>query len=286
MNIKLTNVLSQVQGVSGIKMIEAIIAGERDTHKLLLLCDKRIIKQKSELVLKALEGNYNSTWLFMLEQNLTLWKLHEKQIVVTDQKIDQLLKELAEGKPDITSDGNVKSIRHHKPQIKNLHEKMLKIYGVNANMVPGITDYSLLRLLGETGTDMSRFPTEKHFVSWCQLSPGKDQSGKYRKRIKIKMGSKAGQIFREAAQSLINSKHVAIGAFIRRLRGRKDAAVAIKAGAAKIAKTFYNLLTKGKDYVEEGVKKYEELLLLREKKNLQKLALKHNMQLVEIQRTT
>jgi transposase len=282
MNIKLTNVLSQIHGASGIRIIEAIIGGERDPQQLLLLCDSRIVEQKAEQVLKALEGNYNESWIFLLNQGLVMWKMHQQQIIVMDNKIASLLDKLEKGKAFVKSVGKIKPIRHHAPKIKDLHQKMLNIYGVDGSSLSGITDYTLLRLLGEVGTDMSRFATVKHFVSWCQLAPVLHQSGRMNKRIKIRSGSKAGQIFREIAQALISSKHIAIGAFMRRIRYRKDSKIAIKAGARKLAEAFYRLLTKGKDYVERGVINYTKQLEEKEKKFLEKLASKHNLKLVTV----
>ena len=283
MNIKLTGVLSQIHGVSGTRLIEAIIEGERDTTKLLLLCDKRIIKAKSEQVIKALEGNYNDSWLFLLEQNLHMWKLHQQHIVVIDKKIEQILEELEKNKPEVEGVVPAKLIRHHPPKVKALHQKLLNIYGVDGTSLSGFNDYTLLRLLGEVGTDMERFPTVKHFVSWCQLAPICNQSGKMRRRIKVKNGSKAGQIFRDVAHGLLSSKYIAIGAFMRRIKAKKDSKIAVKAGARKLAEAFYYLLTKGTDYVEQGVAKYEQQIKEREKAFLEKLALKHNLALVQIE---
>lgn len=258
----------------------AIVAGKRDPHQLLLLCERRIVEQKAEQVLKALEGNYNESWIFLLEQNLILWKRYQQQITIIDAKIEELLDQLEKGKPAVASQTKIKPIRHHAPKIKDLHQKMLNIYGVEGSSLSGITDYTLLRLLGEVGTDMSRFATVKHFVSWCQLTPVLNQSGKMQRRIKIRSGSKAGQIFREIAQGLLNSKHIAIGAFMRRIKSKKDSKIAIKAGARKIAEAFYNLLTKGKAYVEIGVVNYTRQVEEKEKKFLEKLAMKHNFKLV------
>jgi transposase len=280
MNIKLTNVISQIHGASGIRMIEAILAGQRDPHELLLLCDKRIVEKKAEQVLKALEGSYNESWLFLLEQNFYMWQLHQQQIAVIDRKIEELLLELERGKMEVKPAVKAKAIRHHAPKVKELNQKLLNIYGVDGNCLPGINDYTLLRLLGEVGTDMSRFPTEKHFTSWCQLAPNKNDSGKMRRRIRIRSGNKAGQIFREAAQGLLNSKKIAIGAFMRGVRSRHDSPVAVKAGARKIAAAFYNLLTKGIAYVEKGAVEYQRQMEEKEKKFLAKLALKHNFTLV------
>lgn len=279
MNIKLTNVLSQIHGVSGIKVIETILQGERDPQKLLMLCDSRIIKNKAEQVKKALVGNYNETWLFLLEQNLKMWKLHQVHLLTIDKKIEDLLEELTTYRPTIESDTAEKPVRHHKPNIKKLHQKLLNLYGINVSSLSGLTDYSLLRLVGETGNELSRFPTAKHFISWCQLSPRNSQSGKVNRKIKLKNKSKAGQIFREAARSLLQSKEIAIGAFMRRIRSKKGAPVAIKAGARKIAISYYNILTKGQEYVEAGIKQYELKLKARELKLLTLLADKHQIQL-------
>lgn len=251
---------------------------------LLNLCHTSIKNKKAEQVMNALEGDYNENWLFLLSQSLKLWKIHEQELLIVDARIELLLTDLEKGKAFVYSDRKAKPIRHHKPEIKELHQKLLNIYGVDANCLPGVTDYSLLKLLGETGTDLSgRFPTKKHFTSWCGLAPGKNQSGSRSKKSKTKNRSNAGQMFREIAQSLLNSKYIAIGAFIRKLKNRKDSRIAIKAGARKIAEAYYNLLTKGADYVEQGVQTYERQLKEKEQKYLQKLALKHGLKVVEIQ---
>jgi transposase len=283
MNIKLAEVLSQVHGVSGLNIIEAIISGERDKEKLLSLCHESIKSKKREQVLLALDGNYNDTYLFVLALNCKLYKLHQDQLYVIDKQIETVLSCLEQGKEEVVGTRKAKPIRHHKPSIEQLHQKLLNIYGVDANCLPGITDYTLLKLLGEVGEDMSRFATVKHFVSWCQLAPSHNQSGLRSKRARVRNGSKAGQIFRELAMGLINSNKIAIGAFIRRLRGRKDAGVAIKAGARKLAEAFYNLLTKGADYVEQGVLRYEQQLKEREQRYLTRMAAKHGLQLIEKQ---
>ena len=283
MNIKLTEVISQIHGASGIKMIKAMIEGNRDKDYLLSLCDTRIIKHKEEAVLKALEGNYNDTYIFLLEQNLKLWEMHQQQITVIDKRISQLLEQMSHDKAVPATGGKSKSVRHHRPNIEGLHQMLISLYGVDATSVSGINDYTLLRLVGETGVDMTRFATSKQFVSWCGLSPKHHQTGKTSKRVKGTRCNKTGQIFKEIAQSLINSKHIAIGSFIRKLRARKDAAIAIKAGARKLAIAYYDTLTKGRDYVEQGIRKYEEQIATREKAALHKLAKKYHVEIIEKQ---
>jgi transposase len=280
MNIKLKNVLSQIHGVSGLRMIEAILKGERDSEKLLSLCYTSVIKNKSEEVRKALEGNYNESWLFLLSQNLKMWKQHQAHLLAIDKKIEGLLEELTINRESVNSSVKEKPIRHHKPEIDQLHQKMLNLYGVNVSTLSGITDYSALRLVGETGYDLTKFPSAKHFISWCRLSPRNSQSGKMNRRLRTKTTSKAGQIFREAAQTLIQSKKTAIGAFMRKIRSRKGAQVAIKAGARKLAAAYYNIVTHGLEYVELGIKNYEEKNRQREIRLLSLLADKHNMSLI------
>lgn len=283
MNIKLTCVISQIHGSSGIRMIEAIIAGQRDAQSLLLLCDERIKSKKGVEVLKALEGDYNDTYLFMLNQNLDMWKQHQQQVAIIDRRIGLLLKDLVHDKPEVKHPalGQAKPVRHHKPQIPNLHSMMVQLFGVNVSSISGINDYTLLRLIGETGVDMGRFPSLKQFTSWCGLSPGHHQSGKRSQWIKRARCNKAGQIFKQVAQSLENSKYTAIGAFIRKLKVRRGPAVAYKAGARKLAEAFYNTLTKGEAYVEQGTKNYEQQLKVKELILIKKLAKKHQLQIIE-----
>jgi transposase len=282
MNIKLKNVISQIHGESGLRVLRAIINGERCPEKLLQLCHKSIREKKSEEVKKSLEGNYSERYILLLKENLRLWEEHQLSINNIEKQISALLDELRTENKDIEVNTPSSAARHHNPQIQDLHKKNVQIYnGVDLTRIAGVNDSTMLRLLGEIGTDLSRFPSAKHFISWLGLSPRNKQSGKMKRRIKTRENNQAGLIFRQSAQSLLNSKHNAIGAFMRRLRGRKDAGVVIKAGARKIAIAVYNAVTKGLDYVERGTVKYAEQLDLRERRTLQKLATKLNYQLVE-----
>ena len=129
-----------------------------------------------------------------------------------------------------------------------------------------------MQLLAETGPDVKKWPTEKHFTSWLGLSPGQNNSGKMRRNAKKKGRPKAGQIFRVIAQGLINSKDIAIGSFGRRLRGRKGSSIAIKAMARKVAVLYWRVMAKGLDYAEQGIKRYDEQLLANKMKTFNKLA--------------
>jgi len=281
MNIKLRNVISQIHGASGLRIINAVLSGERDPEKLAALCHERILEKKREDVIKSLEGNYQESYLLLLKENLRLWEEHQKSILHVEQQIEKLLEKLNRDNKHLEVSSPGKPSRHHQPKIGGLHKTMVQMYGgINLTSIAGINDSTMLRLLGEVGNDMGRFPTKKHFVSWLGLSPKNKQSGKMKKSIRSRSNN-AGLIFRQSAQSLLASRHNAIGVFIKRLKGRKGAKVAIKAGARKIAEAFYDALTKGMDYVEQGGEKYLEQVRLNEIRLMNKLAKKHMFTLVD-----
>jgi hypothetical protein len=149
--------------------------------------------------------------------------------------------------------------------------------GKDATVISGITDYTWMQLLAETGSDLTKWPTEKHFTSWLGLSPGQNDSGKKKRNAKKKGRPQAGQIFRVIAQGLINSKDIAIGSFGRRLRGRKGPRIAIKAMARKTAILYWRVMVKGIDYAEKGIKNYEEQLLVNKMKTWTRLTKELNI---------
>ncbi len=284
MNIRLKEVISQIHGVSGLKVIEAILKGERDKEVLLKLCDIRIIKNKKASILKALNGKYTKAGLFALQQALDAYYFYQNQISQCDQEIEKIIHRMGKGRKDKDLDQKRKPIRHNKPNVKDLGANMLDIFdGKDATVISGITDYAWMRLLSETGTDMSRWPTKKHFTSWLGLAPGQHWSGKKRRNKRKQGRPKAGQIFREIAQSLINSKNIALGAFGRKLRAKKGPAKAIKGMARKLAELYWKVMVKGIEYVEIGIKNYEEMQLLKKRKTIEKLARELNYQISIIQ---
>jgi transposase len=284
MNIRLKEVISQLHGVSGLKVIEAILKGERDKEVLLKLCDTRIIKNKKNDILKALNGKYTKAGLFALQQAFDAYNFYQKQIAQCDQEIEKIIHRMGKGSKDNDLGQKRKPIRHNKPNVQDLGANMLDIFdGKDATVISGITDYTWMQLLSETGTDMSRWHTQKHFTSWLGLAPGQHWSGKKRYNKRKQGRPKAGQIFREIAQSLINSKNIALGAFGRKLRAKKGPAKAIKAMARKLAELYWKVMVNGIEYVELGIKNYEEMLLAKKRKTLEKLARELNYQISSIQ---
>jgi hypothetical protein len=127
---------------------------------------------------------------------------------------------------------------------------------------------------------MSPWPTEKHFTSWLKVAPMRSSSGKMSKRVRLKRHNNAGLIFRNLAQGILNSKHIALGSFGRRIRAKRGSPVAIKAIARKIACYYYRVMTQGNDFVEKGIQAYEDHLKEKQKKYLEKMAWQLNLQLV------
>lgn len=279
MNIRLKEVLSQIHGASGLAIIEAILKGERNKEKLLKLCHNSVIKNKKEEILKSLNGKYTQSGLFALQQAFDAYNFYQKQILQCDEMLDKILTKMGNTGGNITSQSPRKPIRHNKPNIDHLGMHLMKIFdGKDATTLSGITDYTWMQLLSETGTDLSRWPTKKHFTSWLGLSPGQHSSGKM-KRNRRKLGHPlAGQIFRKIGQSLLNSKNIALGSFGRKLRAKKGPSIAVKAVARKLAESYWNIMVNGLTYVETGIKKYEENLLAQKHKTILRLANELNLQ--------
>lgn len=284
MNIRLKDVISQIHGKSGLAIIQAILNGERDRDKLVKLCHGSILKKKREKIYKSLQGRYTEAGLFALKQAYDAYGFYQKQIAECDKKIDHIINKMGDSGKGQQLTQPRKPIRHNKPEVKDLGKNMLNIFqNKDAGIISGITDYTWLQLYSETGRDLSQWPTEKHYTSWLGLSPGQNNSGKKNRNRKKKGHPAAGQIFRIAAQSLIESKNTALGAYGRRLRARKGPQVAIKAVARKLAEIYWRAMVKGLEYVEYGVQHYEEQLKKQQMKTLHRLANELNVQITPTQ---
>jgi transposase len=280
MNVKLHDAISSLTGQSGFAVIRAILAGERDPQALLDLCDVQIRKKKAERVREALRGTWKTEHLFALNQALKAWEFYQTQIAECDHAIEAELNEAA-GPVDPSDPG----ARGHKPASSNapdiaaLHGLLMKLCdGHDATTIPAITDYSLLQLIGEVGTDLKKWKSAKHFTAWTGLAPGSHQSGKRRGHVS-RHRNRAGRMFCMLAQSLARSVDKALGGFYRRLKARRGGLIANQALARKLAAMFWNVMVHGTAYVEEGLKKYESRVLDTEQRTLKKLARKHGFTL-------
>ena len=274
LNVKLHTVISQINGVSGLAVVRAILQGERDPAKLTDLCDVRILKKKRARVERSLHGLWQDEHLFALKQALAGWEFCEAQVKECDAAITGQLAVLTRDLtlPEVKGPPP-KSGRHHVLAVPKLHEHLLALSGGHdATVLPGFTVTSWLKTLSEVGTDLSRWPNDKAFCSWLGLSPGKDQSGKKNRRARHRPKTTAGQIFRLAAQSVGRSCYLALGGFYRRLKARTNAAIATVATARKIAVLYYDTMRHGQAYVERGLEAYEKADRERQQRRLEKRA--------------
>ena len=264
MNIKLHEVISETAGISSMKVLKSIVEGERSAEVLLDLCDKRIKDKKRTEVIASLEGNYRIEHIFALKQAIEGYEFYQKQIKECDNEIEKILNTInkaSEANSNTKDKTNkkiqIKKIRRHAPSY-DLEGKLSELTeGVNLSVLPGMTAYNSLQLISEIGTDMSRWPTEKHFTSWLSLAPQTHQSGKMANKGKTKRHkNKASQILRISARTIGRSK-TALGAFYRRISRLKDAPTAITATARKLAIQIYNLLKNKNEYKEFGSEAYE-----------------------------
>jgi transposase len=286
MNIKFHDVISDLTGVSGLKVVRAILAGQRDPQQLFLLCDVQIQKKKRDLVIESLRGTWAPEHLFALGQALAVWEFYQKLLSECDRQIEIVLQELA-GPADPHSPGssgiNSKPPGKNAPQIEQLHQLLVRLCGGrDVTTVPGVGDYLLLQLLAETGPDLSAWPSEKHFTAWLGLAPGTHQSGKRKGSVK-RQRNRAGRIFCTGARSLAQSVDKALGGFYRRMAARKGGLLAMKALARKLAELYYRVLKHGLEYAERGLRQYEQKYAESQRRLLAKLAQKQGFRLVSLQ---
>lgn len=273
MNIKLHFVISEIHGKSGMRILNAILNGQRNPYKLVELCDKQILKNKRKQVIESLTGNYREEHLFALKQALDGYQYYQSKILECDKEIEKLLKEMIKDLPEPNNISKPKPIRRNKPNIENLHYLLMKLTkGVDPSKITGITDLTLLEIISRVGLDMSCWNTSRHFSAWTGLAPNQNDSGNKKRNKKLKNKSSAGQIFRIAAHSLTNCKHNALGSFYKRIRAKKGKLFAMKATARKLAVIYFNIMTKGIDYVEEGITAYEQKIKQQRIKSLHKQA--------------
>lgn len=285
MNLKIHDVISDLTGVSGLKMIEAILKGERRAGELVALCDPQIQKKKTAALRAALEGHWKKEHLFALRQAYEGWQFYQRQIAECDQQVAELLQELAGPEdpqaprpPTAAKRGGVNT-----PQIAGLHSLLYRLCGgKDPTSLPGVADHVLLQLIGELGTDLQKnWPTEKQFTAYLGLAPGSRQSGKRRGSQK-RSRNRAGRLFCVIARTVGRSVDKALGGFYRRIKGRRGGLVANIALARKLAELFWRLMVHGRDYVEEGLKMYEGKVAKTEKWLLEKLARKYQLRLQPI----
>ena len=265
MNIKLSNVLSDIVGKSGLAIIVAIINGERNPIRLAQLADSRCKRSREEIAL-SLEGTWGEDHLFELKQAYDLYKYLQGQMIECDRMIEQLLKSYTA----LIDTDMVNFKESKKPICKknavafNLEHYGYSIWGVNAMRIPGMSSGSLLQLIGELGHDfVEKFDTPAKFCKWCNLVPNnKISGGKLISSRVSKRKNPVGQVFRLCANTLKDAKN-SLGIYFRRIRSRSGHMQAIIATAHKMARIFYTMVKNKSEYDETNVGIDEQELLLK-----------------------
>jgi transposase len=277
MNIKLHTVISDIDGKTGLSILHAIFEGERDAEKLANLCDPRIKASRKEIV-KSLEGFWSETHLFELRQCYKVFQFHNDTIEECDRELEKILLEMIAAKNDgiVPTIESVKRKRNYKRPIQiNVTAYLKELNGIDITEITGISEINALRIFSETGTDMSRWKTEKHFTSWLGLAPNtKISGGKVISSHVPKKKHYAGHAFRMAAMSLQNNKGP-LGDFYRRVRTYAGSPKAIVAVARKLAVIYYYMMTSQHSFnPAELVKsqvKYKEQKIKQLERKLEKL---------------
>jgi transposase len=281
MNLQLPRVVSDITGVTGMRIIQAMVAGERDPLRLAAMRDPRT-KRSTDEIAAALEGDYRVEHLFVLQQELLLYDTYCEQIARCDDQIQACLESFEDkSAPDAPLPPRPKGRKpsRNAPQF-DLRSHLYRLCGIDFTQIDGLEALTVQTILSEVGLDPSRFPSVKHFTSWLGLCPGSRVSGgKVLSSKTRKVVNRASKAFRIAAQSLANSQ-TALGAFYRRIRYRLGAPKAITATAHKLARLFYRLWSTGDAYVDIGVDAYEQQYQKRVLKNLKQRAQQIGFELV------
>lgn len=260
MNLQIHHVISDITGLTGLRIVEAILAGERDPAILAKLRDPRIRASK-ETVMKSLVGDYRREHLFTLHQSLTAWQNYQRLIAECDCEIEQQLKTFD---ASIDTSANplapvgVRRNRFHNEPNFDLRGHLHRIFGIDLTAIPGINVLTAHTLLAEVGPDLSRFRTAAAFASWLGLCPDNDISGGKKLSVKTRqVKNRAAWALRMAVTGLRKSQSW-LGDFYRRMRAKLGAPKAITAAAHKLARIIFHLLTNRQPYDETVFAKLEQ----------------------------
>jgi len=289
MNVQLPHVLSNVTGVSGLAIIDAILKGERDPVVLAALVDRRV-RASQPTIQQALKGDYREEHLFVLRLAHELYHIYEAKILACDE---QIVREFARlparvdpARQPLPARKAGRSPYLDKMAGTDLRPELYEKLGVDLTGIEGIGVHTALILLTEVGPKVDRFRSEKHFCSWLGLCPdNRISGGKVLSSQTRRVINRASDALRLAAQSLERSQS-ALGGFARRMKARLGAAEGITATAHKLARIIYRLIKHGEAYVRQGLEDYEKKFAERKLHALQKTAKAMGFDLVQKQPLT
>ena len=277
MNIQLPEVLTDVTGVTGMAILRAIVAGEHRGDVFATLRQPGCKRSEHDIV-AALTGTWREEHLFVLAQSLDIYDHYTATIAECDQRLDQQFSAMlprfeVEGEPPPPPTSRTKKNSNSKNRpAYNVRAHLVRILGIDLVDVIGISESLAQTIISEIGTDMSRFPTSKHFCSWLGLAPHNDISGgKVLRSHVLKVHNRAGQALRQAAQACSRS-HSVFGAFYRARSARRSSEEAVVATAHKIARVLYHMLTCREAFKPESTRDFEQKRQQREVRHVQKRA--------------
>jgi transposase len=271
MNVQLHHVVSDITGVTGMKIIRAIVAGRQDPATLAAYRDVRC-KASGETVRQALTGHYRPEHVFALRQALELYDSYQAKVAECDHAIEAVLASLKQAAPEMTLPAARHKTRAANEPTFNVRAALFQLLGTDLTQLHGFGAYTALMLVGECGTDMTKWPTVKHFTSWLTLAPGnKISGGKLLSTKTRRSANRAAKLLRISAVN-VGKTQTALGAFYRRLAARVGKAKAVTATARKLAVLFYNALRYGMAYQDPGAAYYEEQYRQRVLKGLRRRA--------------
>ncbi|NSX83552.1 IS110 family transposase [Wolbachia endosymbiont of Atemnus politus] len=271
MNIQLHKVISDINGVTGMKIIKAIIEGEREPEKLAEFRSSNM-KNDKPTIAKALTGDYREEHLFVLKQEYAAYTFFQEQIAECDKSIENYYKTFETKSNENRTLNQIRKRKQKNSPDFAIDEDLYRITGMDFTKIPGFDVLSIQTIIAETGINHNKWSTEKHFSSWLGLSPAnKITGGKIVGTRTRKVINRAANALRLAAQCVSRS-NTALGAYCRRLKKRLGIPKAITATARKLACIFYNMLKYGKEYVEKGIDYYEKVYKDRVMKNLSRKA--------------
>lgn len=256
MNVKLHLVLSDITGVSGLRIIRSILSGKRSPAELAALREPSC-RGTEEMFVDALTGNYRSEHLFALKQAIDLFDFHQKLIAECDAQVESELATFE--KRTVGTPAKRKRKKRRKNQLHfDVRPVLHQLAGVDLSAIDGLDVSTVLTILAETGIDMSHWKGGKNYAAWLTLAPNNRITGgkPIRKKGMVIRPNRAAQAFRLAAQTLEKAQ-CALGAFFRRIRSRHGRQAAIKATAHKLALIFYAMLKNQTEYRDPGVDYYE-----------------------------
>jgi transposase len=259
MNLQLSTVISDITGVTGLRIVRDIVAGQTDPRALAQHRDARCQASEAD-IMAALTGHYRPEHVFVLHQNLELFDAYQRQLAACDAAIEAHISTLAAKAPAPTGPlpgpRTRRKPRDNEPRF-DIRHPLHQLTGVDLTQIDAIGPYSALRLLAEIGPDMRRWPTEKHFTSWLTLAPhNKITGGRLLSSATLPSANRAAGILRMVAMSLGRTE-TALGAFYRRLAFRVGKAKAITATARKLAILVYRTLKNGLVYRDPGAAAYD-----------------------------